>query len=47
MFFKVDIINVFHAFHAKDMFDKSFSGTFISLISKKSRAIDVKDFFSY
>jgi hypothetical protein len=32
---KVDIMNVFHDFHARGMFEKSLIATFISLAPKK------------
>jgi hypothetical protein len=41
---KVDILGVFHEFHAKSKFEKSLNVTSIALILKKSGTIDVKDF---
>jgi hypothetical protein len=41
---KAHIINVFHDFHARGMFEKSLTATFIALIPQKSGAIDIKDF---
>jgi hypothetical protein len=41
---KVDIMGVFHDFHASSKFEKSLNATFIALIPKKSGAIDLKDF---
>jgi hypothetical protein len=35
---KVDIMNVFHNFHAKGMFGKGLNASFIYLITKKSGA---------
>ena len=35
---------VFHHFYARGQFEKSLNATFITLIPKKSVAIDVKDF---
>jgi hypothetical protein len=40
---KVDIMSVFHVFHAKGLFEKSFTATLITLIPKNPRAI-IKDF---
>jgi hypothetical protein len=37
-------MNVFHDFHARGMFEKSFNATFITLIPKKPGAVDIKDF---
>ena len=34
---------VFHHFYARSQFEKSLNATFITLIPKKSAAIDVKD----
>ena len=39
-------MNVFHGFHAKGMFEKSFNSTFITLIPKKLGVVDIKDFLS-
>ena len=41
---KTDIMNVFHAFHAFAVFEKSLNATFLALIPKKVDAVDVKDF---
>jgi hypothetical protein len=41
---KVDIMKVFNDFHARGMFKKCLIAAFISLIQKKSGAIDIKDF---
>ena len=41
---KIDIMNVFHAFHALTVFEKSLNATFLALIPKKVDAVDVKDF---
>jgi len=41
---KVDIMNVFHEFHARGTFGKSLNVTFISFILKKPRAVDIKGF---
>ena len=41
---KTDIMNVFHAFHAHAVFEKSLNTTFLALIPKKVDAEDVKDF---
>jgi hypothetical protein len=35
---------VFAEFHARGKFEKSFKATFVSLIPKKTGAIDVRDF---
>jgi hypothetical protein len=35
---------VFAKFHARGKFEKSFNATFVSLIPKKTSAIDVRDF---
>jgi len=40
---KVDIMGVFHNFHARSKFEKSLNDTFIALILKKFGAIDLKD----
>ena len=42
---KTDIMNVFHAFHAYAVFEKSLNTTFLALIPKKVDAEDVKDFW--
>jgi hypothetical protein len=39
-----DIMNVFHYFHARHMFEKNLNATFISLIPKTPGAVDIKDF---
>jgi hypothetical protein len=41
---KVDIMNVFHDFNAKGMFEKSLNATIIALMPKKFGAVDIKDF---
>jgi len=42
---KADVMNVFHDFHARGTFVKSFNTTFISpLISEKLGAVDIKEF---
>jgi hypothetical protein len=41
---KTDLIGVFQDFHTHNKFVKSINATFLALISKKSRAIDLKDF---
>jgi len=41
---KSDLMVVFHHFYARGQFEKSLNATFITLIPKKSVAIDVKDF---
>ena len=41
---KTDIMNVFHAFHALTVFEKSLNATFLALIPKKVDAVDDKDF---
>jgi len=41
---KIDIMGVFQDFHAHSKFVKSLNATFIALISKKSRAMDLKGF---
>ena len=41
---KTEIMNVFHAFHAHAVFEKSLNTTFLALIPKKVDAEDVKDF---
>ena len=41
---KFDLMVVFHHFYARGQFEKSLNATFITLIPKKSVAIDVKDF---
>jgi len=43
-FLKTDIMDVFALFHARGKFEKSFNATFISLIPKKTGAMDVRDF---
>jgi hypothetical protein len=39
---KTDIMGVFQDFHAHSKFVKSLNDTFIALILKKSRALDLK-----
>lgn len=39
-----DIINFFNYFHASGGFGKSINATFIALIAKKVRAVNIKDF---
>ena len=41
---KIDIMNVFHSFHAHAVFEKSLNATFLALIPKKADTMDVKDF---
>jgi hypothetical protein len=41
---KVDIMAVFKEFHRRGKFEKSFNATFVSLIPKKARAVEIKDF---
>ena len=41
---KQDIMDTFHNFHEQEVFEKSFSATFIALIPKKKRANELKDF---
>jgi hypothetical protein len=41
---KEDIMNVFHDFRSRGMFKRSHKATFIALIPKKSRVVDMKDF---
>ena len=41
---KTDIMNVFHIFHAHDVFEKSLNTTFLALIPKKIDVVDVKAF---
>jgi hypothetical protein len=41
---KYDIMAVFAEFHSRGKFEKSFNATFISLIPKKTGAMEVKDF---
>jgi hypothetical protein len=43
-FLKTDIMAVFAEFHARDKFEKSFNATSVSLIPKKTSAMDVRDF---
>jgi hypothetical protein len=43
-FLKTDIMDVFAEFHARGKFEKSFNATFVSLIPKKTGAMDVRDF---
>jgi hypothetical protein len=37
-------MNVFHEFHARGKFERYFNATFILLIPKKARAVDLKYF---
>jgi hypothetical protein len=37
-------MNVFREFHSQGKFEKSLNATFISLIPKKAKAVDIKDF---
>jgi hypothetical protein len=41
---KTDIMDVFAEFHTRGKFEKSFNATFVSLIPKKTGAMDVRDF---
>jgi len=41
---KEDIMNVFHDFRSRGMFKRNHKATFITLIPKKSRVVDMKDF---
>ena len=41
---KIDIMNVFHIFHAHAVFEKSLNATFLALIPKKIDDVDVQDF---
>jgi hypothetical protein len=41
---KYDLMVVFEEFHNRGQFEKSLNATFISLIPKKTYAMDVKDF---
>jgi hypothetical protein len=41
---KEDIMAVFREFHSQGKFEKSFNATFVSLIPKKARAVEIKDF---
>jgi hypothetical protein len=42
---KVDVMGMFHGYHARSNFEKSLNATFIALIPKKPETIvDVKDF---
>jgi len=43
---KPDLMAVFHHFFAKDQFEKSLNATFITLISKKHAASEIRDFRS-
>jgi hypothetical protein len=43
-FLKTDIMDVFAKFHARGKFEKSLNATFVSLIRKKTGAMDVRDF---
>jgi len=37
-----DVMNVFHELHAQVKFERSLNASFIALISKKARAVDIK-----
>lgn len=37
-------LNFFHDFHAKGYFEKSLNAMFVTVIPKKSGAVDIKDF---
>ena len=37
-------LNVFHDLHARGLFEKSLTATFMSLTPKKTRAIDINEF---
>jgi hypothetical protein len=41
---KTDIIAVLKEFQTSGKFEKSLNATFVSLIPKKARAVDIKDF---
>ncbi|CAN4119502.1 unnamed protein product [Withania somnifera] len=41
---KNDIMEVFHNFYEKEMFEKSFNAIYIALIPKKKGAMEPKDF---
>jgi hypothetical protein len=41
---KVCIMNVFHDFHARGLFENNSSATFITLFPKNLGAVDIKDF---
>jgi len=41
---KMDLMAVFSEFHSRRQFEKSFNSTFVSLIPKKTKVVDVKDF---
>lgn len=41
---KVCIMNVFHNFHTRGLFEKNFDATFITLFPKNLGAVDIKDF---
>jgi hypothetical protein len=43
-FLKTDIMDVFAEFHARGKFEKSLNATFVSLIPKKTGAMEVRDF---
>jgi hypothetical protein len=40
-------MNVFHDFHTRVMFEKSFNATLITLVPKKSRVVDAKGRSTY
>jgi hypothetical protein len=41
---KEDAMRVFHEFHASSKFEENLNDTFIALIPKKLKAVDIKDF---
>jgi hypothetical protein len=41
---KEDVMNVFHEFHARGKFERSFNTSFIALIPKKVEAVNIKNF---
>ena len=43
---KIDVMNVFHVFHAHAVFEKSLNAIFLALIPKKFDVVDVQDFHS-
>jgi hypothetical protein len=42
---KKDIMAVFSEFHNSSQFERSLNATFVSLIPKKAKAVEVKDFW--
>lgn len=42
---KAAVMQLFHFFHPHGSFEKSINATFISLIPKKPRAVEIKDFW--